>query len=111
IDNVVVLTGDIHTSWANDLPLPGYDTSNRENSVGVEFVATSITSNNELPPFASESLIYGLAPYVRYVNLYMHGYYVLDITPQRVQADFKFVSTITEKPYTDTLGPAWYVNA
>lgn len=110
IENVVVLTGDIHTSWANDLPLPGYDTSNRENSVGVEFVATSITSNNELPPFASESLIYGLAPYVRYVNLYMHGYYVLDVRPNRVQADFKFVSTITEKPYQDTLGPAWYVN-
>lgn len=104
IENVVVLTGDIHTSWANDLPLPGYDTSNRENSVGVEFVATSITSNNELPPFASESLIYGLAPYVRYVNLYMHGYYVLDITPQRVQADFKFVSTITEKLYNAPWG-------
>ena len=110
ISNVVVLTGDIHTSWANDLPLPNYDTANRENSVGVEFVATSITSNNELPPLVSEALIYGMAPHVRYVNLYMHGYYVLDVTPQRTQADYVFVSTITSQAYVDSAGPSWYVN-
>ena len=111
IDNIVVLTGDIHTSWANDLPLAGYDANNRENSIGVEFVATSITSNNELPPLVSEPLIYNFASYVRYVNLYMHGYYVLDITPQRAQGDFVFVSTITSQNYVDSAGPSWYVNA
>lgn len=110
IDNLVVLTGDIHTSWANDLPLPGYDSTHRENSLGVEFVATSITSNNELPNMVSEPLVYNLAQYVRYVNLYMHGYYVLDITPARTQADYVFMSTILNQTYTDSAGPSWYVN-
>jgi len=111
INNVVVLTGDIHTSWANDLPLPDYDSTHRENSAGVEFVATSITSSNELPPLISEVAIYGLAQYVRYVNLSKHGYYVLDITPQRTQADYVFVSDILSKSYTPETGPGWYVNA
>lgn len=49
IDNVVVLTGDIHSSWGNDLSLNPYDpavydpTTGR-GSVGVEFVTPGVTS-------------------------------------------------------------------
>ncbi|MBK8657955.1 MAG: alkaline phosphatase D family protein [Bacteroidetes bacterium] len=100
IRNVVVLTGDIHTAWANDLPLAGYDTANRSKSVGVEFVAPSITSGNELPPLITAPVISSLAPHVRYVELVQHGYYVLDVTPQRTQADFIYVSSIESKAYT-----------
>lgn len=110
IKNVVVLTGDIHTSWANDLPLPGYDTTNRNNSIGVEFVTPSISSGNELPQLVTESTIYSLADYVRYVDLTLHGYYVLDITPVRTQGDFVFVSNVTTQNYTVSTTPSWYVN-
>ena len=48
INNMVVLTGDIHTSWANDLPLSGYNASTGANSAGVEFVATSFFSEFSL---------------------------------------------------------------
>ena len=44
IDNIIVLTGDIHTSWVNDIPLSNYDASNCTGSVGVEYVVTSVTS-------------------------------------------------------------------
>lgn len=112
IQNMVVLTGDIHTSWANDLPLPGYDTAHRQNSVGVEFVTTSVTSGNDkLPPFVSEGVIYSLGPYVRYVDLTRHGYLVLDVTPQKVQADFVYVSTISSKNFSTTFGPCLFVNS
>ncbi len=100
IQNVVVLTGDIHTAWANDLPLAGYDTANRSKSMGVEFVAPSITSGNELPPLITAPVISSLAAHVRYVELVQHGYYVLDVTPQRTQADFIYVSSIESKAYS-----------
>jgi alkaline phosphatase D len=110
IKNVVVLTGDIHTAWANDLPLSNYDSLNRNNSVGVEFVTPSISSGNELPQQISVVTIYALAQHVRYVDLSLHGYYVLDLTPQRTQSDFVYVSTVTSKNYSIIQGPSWYVN-
>ncbi len=110
IDNVVVLTGDIHTAWANDLPLAGYDAQNRNNSVGVEFVTPSISSGNELPQLVTSTTIYALAQYVRYVELVLHGYYILDVTPARTQGDFVYVSNVTTQNYTVSSGPSWYVN-
>ncbi len=112
IQNVVVLTGDIHTAWANDLPLAGYDSLNRQNSVGVEFVAASISSSNDkIPPIVNQSFIYSLAQHVRYVELVLHGYYVLDITPARAQADFVYVSNVLTKNFTVSDGESWYVNS
>ncbi len=108
--NVVVLTGDIHTAWANDLPQPGYDAQNRNFSAGVEFVAPSITSGNELPPLITAPVISSLAPHVRYVELVLHGYYVLDITPQRTQADFVYVSDIATQTFTAGSANHWCIN-
>lgn len=111
IQNVVVLTGDIHTSWANDLPLTGYDTSHRQNSAGVEFVCSSITSGNELDPLITAQLILSLAPHVRHVDLTQHGYNILDITPARTQNDFVYVSTVASKSFTSATPISWYVNS
>ncbi|MCW5907825.1 MAG: alkaline phosphatase D family protein [Chitinophagales bacterium] len=111
LENIVVLTGDIHTGWANDLPQPGYDAQNRNLSAGVEFVTPSITSGNELPPLITAPVISSLAPHVRYVELVLHGYYVLDFTPQRTQADFVYVSTITAQTFTASSTNHWCVNA
>ncbi len=110
ISNVVVLTGDIHTSWANDLPLPNYDSSTHQNSVGVEFVVGSVTSGNELPPLITAPVISSIAKHVRYVDLVQHGYYVMDVTPSRTQTDFVYVSTILNQNFTVSTGPSWCVN-
>lgn len=111
IQNVVVLTGDIHTSWANDLPLNGYDASHRDSSAGVEFVAPSITSGNELPQIITPATIYSLAPHVRYVDLTQHGYYLLDVRPAKTQCDFVYVDNVTSQTFTTGVGPSWCVNA
>jgi alkaline phosphatase D len=50
VKNVVVLTGDIHTSWCNDVPGPGYNSGSGAGSVCVEFVGPSVTSGNSPLP-------------------------------------------------------------
>lgn len=103
IENLVVLTGDIHTSWANNLEKGGQ-------KVGVEFVATSITTMNS-PVALPASVISSANPHIKYVDLVKHGYYILDINQERVQADFNYVGNIEDaNDNTHTEGPYWYTN-
>lgn len=99
--DVVVLTGDIHSSWACDLPVD----RNASTSVGVEFVTPSVTSDGfyeivraflggpapEVAVGATRQVtgsVQQVNPWVRYLDGVGHGYTVIDVTPQRVQADF-----------------------
>jgi alkaline phosphatase D len=70
IDNVVVLTGDIHTSWGNDIPHHdlNYDPNTGEGSVGVEFVTTSITSGSS-PVSVGQSIVTAANPHMKFVDL------------------------------------------
>lgn len=110
IENVVVLTGDIHTSWANDVPGPGsYDPNTGAGSAFVEFVTPGITSGVEgIGGIAS--LVQSSNPHVKYVDLAKHGYIVLDINKNRVQADWVYVSEINNSVYTPSEDASWYVN-
>ena len=106
IDNAIVLTGDIHTAWANDLPLPNYVPASGANSAAVEFVTTSITSSNG-GLTVTPAFVQTLNPHVKFVDLQQHGYFILNITPERTQADYVFVSDITNKTYTSSVSPSW----
>ncbi|MBI1288884.1 MAG: T9SS type A sorting domain-containing protein [Flavobacteriales bacterium] len=101
IENLVVLTGDIHTAWAMNLE--------KDNSkVGVEFVCTSITTQNSPLP-VPVSAISGANPHIKYAKLTGHGYYILDINHDRVQADFQWVGDIENaNDMSATEGPYWY---
>ena len=101
----VVLTGDIHSSWANDLPTDydGYRID-RRSSVGVEFVCPSITSDGfkeVLGSAGTAQLVTGAFqasnPWVRYLEGIGHGFAVLDVTPERVQTDFFFLRSGGDK--------------
>lgn len=109
IENIVVLTGDIHTSWANDIPLNGYVSSTGENSAGVEYVTTSITSPG-FPIGIGASLVQSFNPHVKYVNLNMRGYMVLDITKEKTQAEWYHVDNINTTSYSESMANAFYVN-
>jgi alkaline phosphatase D len=95
IRNMVVLTGDIHTSWGNDLPRTGYVPNTGANSAGVEFVTTSVTSPG-LPLPLPAALVQTFNTHVKYVDLDQRGYLILDVNHQRVQGDWFYVSTITQ---------------
>jgi alkaline phosphatase D len=121
IDNVVVLTGDIHTSWALDLtpdpydPLV-YDPVTGEGALAVEFVTPSVTSANFefLGPAgvaASEAAVRADNPHVKYVDLDGHGYLVIDVTPQRVQGDWFHVDTVLRPSDAERHVASWQVRA
>ena len=93
--NPIVLTGDIHSNWVNDLKV---DFRNPKSpAVGTEFVGTSITSGGDgvdLP----ERLVGVMAenPFVRFYNG-QRGYVSCSVTPQRWQTDYQVVDFVTKK--------------
>ena len=103
--DAVFLTGDIHSTWAADLPLdPGTylgSPSPLSPSAGVEFVCPSVTSDNldEItgsPPRTSsvavEEAIKGANRHIKELEFDSHGYSVVDVTRERVQFDTWFIS-------------------
>lgn len=108
IQNVVVLTGDIHTSWANDLPTATYNSSTGSGSAGVEFVVTSVTS----PGLAAAQsvgapVLQGLNGHMKYIDLAEKGYYVLDVNKTRAQADWFYVDRIDQLSTVENYGTSW----
>jgi alkaline phosphatase D len=109
VNDVVVLTGDIHTAWANDVPLSrsAYNASTGAGSRLVEFVTTSVTSGNAGFP-VPQSVISSANPWVKYANLNSHGYCLLDVDSTRVQGDFWNLSTISTRNETESWEQGWY---
>jgi len=92
LDNVVILTGDIHMSWAFDVVPEGaqaYDPSSGEGSIAVELVAPSVTSPS-VDQGPGETLAEAALeePHVRLAQLWKRGYLLLDIDHERLQAEW-----------------------
>lgn len=107
IRNCVFLTGDIHSSYACDLPANPSTYSSTPVSLATEFVCTSVTSDNvneilgapervpngqggyvRYPGSAGfEQLVRSFNAWVRDVNLDYHGFCVVDVTSTRTQVD------------------------
>jgi alkaline phosphatase D len=111
IDNVVVLTGDIHTAWAMDLPynLNNYKPATGEGSLAVEFVCTSVTSGSSpipLPPIYNliENL---LLPHIKYVDLNKKGYSLLNLQPDKATGHFYSVKNIGINTTEQKFEEAW----
>ncbi|MBV1862329.1 MAG: alkaline phosphatase D family protein [Nannocystaceae bacterium] len=93
--NVVVLTGDIHSSWAFDLavdPAGTYDPADGSGSVGVEFVVPAVSSPG-FPLNAGPALL-AANPHLRWIDIRERGYLLLDVDTQRVQASWWFVDEV-----------------
>ncbi len=117
IENVVVLTGDIHTAWANDLPYnrleygASPDQPNK-GSVGVEFVTTSVTSSSSPFPIPPDlyGIIRGALPHIKYVNLFLKGYGLLNLEEDKATNDFYSIEYINFPGADDKLQSSWFVN-
>ena len=92
--NPIVLTGDIHSNWVNDLQV---DSSNEKSPVvATEFVGTSISSggngaeaNKDTPKLYSEN------PFVKFYN-YERGYVSCELTPKTYTSHYRTVSFVTK---------------
>ncbi len=99
--DLVVLAGDTHNAWANNLRL-------NDEAVGVEF-ATSSVSSPGLESFLglttpesvaqTESALTQLIPNLQYANLSDRGYLSLSFSPSEVRAEWIFVSNIQDTHY------------
>ncbi len=109
IKDVVILTGDIHTSWCNDVPGPNYDQNTGAGAICPEFVGTSVTSMNSPLPVGA-GIIKSLNPHMKYINLTDKGFYTLDVKKNRTQADYTYMNTVTQIDNQELIGPSYYVN-
>jgi alkaline phosphatase D len=93
ISNPVVLTGDIHTNWANELVADFDGLDGR--SAGVEFVGTSISSGGDgtAEPRNLDALL-AENPCVKFHNA-ERGYVRCEVTPERWTTDYRTVPYVS----------------
>ena len=116
VRNIVFLSGDVHSSWAIDLKLDPHDPE--QDSIAVEFATTSLTSENlddemgwepRTGAIEVEEEIIADSPHIHWCELDSHGYVVVDVTHERVQADWYFVDDIRAPAPGERLGGSWLV--
>lgn len=100
----VVLTGDIHSSWAMDIPRDPerYDPLTGEGSVAVEIVTPGVTSPlvpGEFGPLGAEGLeqLAGRVPHILWADLKRRGFVIVDIDRDRVQADWYHLDDVAAR--------------
>jgi alkaline phosphatase D len=120
IRDTVFLTGDIHSGWAADLPADPLTYPATGDSVGVELVCTSVTSDNlddilGTPPrtasLAVETAIKANNPHVKYLDFDSHGFSVLEVTPAGVQMDWFTLVDRTDPRSAAVWSTSWRVPA
>lgn len=92
--NPVVIAGDIHSNWVNNLQVNCDD--EKSPVVGTEFVGTSISSGGdgvERPKFTDE--LYSENPFVKFFNA-ERGYVSCEVTPKLWTAKYQVVPVVTK---------------
>ncbi|PEQ14563.1 alkaline phosphatase [Novosphingobium sp. PC22D] len=92
----IVLAGDSHAFWANQLA----DDSGK--AVAVELGTTGITSpspGDSIPQLALGELLAGVSPEVLFCDQKSKGYILLELTKERAVADYVAMSTIEQREY------------
>lgn len=97
--HLVVFTGDVHSSWAYDIardPFATYHPQSGRGAIGSEIVTSSVTSPSGLNAERAAALLKA-RPHLKYVEGEHRGYVVVDMTRERLQADWWFVPTVMER--------------
>lgn len=119
MSNVLFLTGDIHSSWANDVPVDA-GTYPLSPSVATEFVCCSVTSDGisdtlkAKPRTVSvglETAIKTLNRHIRFVELDSHGSTVLTVTPDEARMDWYFIADRARKNSPSRLAASYRVRS
>ncbi|MEZ4916930.1 MAG: alkaline phosphatase D family protein [Chitinophagales bacterium] len=119
LKNNVILTGDIHTTWVNNVP------GNSTSTASAEFVVTSVTSPGldvietalgQLPQWllnafggSVPAVIKSFNSHMEYVNIEDHGYMILTVTPNKAQGDYVWLDRESIDT-TDSYGPSYQTN-
>lgn len=116
--DVVFLTGDIHTSWANELTTKA---TGPWSPAAAEFVVPSVTTDNvddflRLSPDnvvskLGATLIRATNPHVRWTELDGHGYGVLEVSPASCRMDWYHLADRTKPTTSSEWVASWSVSA
>jgi alkaline phosphatase D len=104
IDNVVILTGDAHSSWGIDIARDpfdprAYDPVTGRGSLAIELIAPGVTSPAIADPIealASQQRYEATHPHIKFCQQHDRGYFVVDVTHERLRAQWYFVSSVRE---------------
>ena len=120
VDDVVVLTGDYHESFAADVPSAIGTYSVDNNSVAVEFVVPSVTSpglgetlelggfpEGDLVNTAFEANIAASNPWIPFHEGHSNGFAVIELTAERAQLDFVFLADRMDPSTAATVQASW----
>ncbi|MFC5647969.1 alkaline phosphatase D family protein, partial [Paenibacillus solisilvae] len=93
LSNLLVLTGDVHWNWANEIKA---DFNNPDSEIlGAEFVGTSITSGGDGYDINdTQKAIIAENPHLKFFNS-QRGYVRCTLTPESVQADYRVVPYVS----------------
>ena len=99
----VVVSGDSHAAWANDL----YDASGK--LVAAEFAGTSVTSPSwgDMMPGIGREIAAANPKVVRFCDQDDKGYLYLTLTRDTATARYMTVSTVLAKPYALGCAAVW----
>ena len=98
LGNLVILTGDAHSSWGFDVsrnPWAGYVAATGKGSLAVELVTPAISSPTPLlfsgkdGPDAAAAVRVAF-PHLKYLEGVSHGYVIVDLTPALMSASWYF---------------------
>jgi alkaline phosphatase D len=94
ITNLIVLSGDVHSSWIADLKADFADPQSP--AVGTEFVGMSISSNfrSEFIPIIEAALLDPVNAHVKFFNGTYHGYVRCTVEPEQWRSDYRVVDTV-----------------
>lgn len=92
IRNAVILGGDVHSFWGNDVKENFDDPTSRV--VASEIVTSCLASRNG--PEALFGPAPALNPHVRFLDNRHAGYVLLDIDSERINADFRAVDDLAD---------------
>jgi alkaline phosphatase D len=103
--NLVVVSGDSHNAWANNLR----DAAG--NAIGVEFATSSVTSTgleiehrNVGRQFLADSMV-RMIPDLKFAETSHRGYVVLTLTDSSATGEWVFVSSVLDNSFTAFSGP------
>ena len=105
--NLVVFTGDVHSSWAYDIaPNPfdtkHYDPATGQGAIGTELITPAISSPPAFNRSQTAKIVAG-RPHLKYFSSDYNGYLVVDLTRAQLQADWWSVPTVRERTSEERL--------
>jgi alkaline phosphatase D len=109
VDNPVIVTGDIHASGVGTVTADPDDPTSP--ALVPELVGTSISSTFPEAFIALVEQAAAASPSIRYVQPRQRGYVVCEVTPDALEAAFRYVSTAARPDAELTTGARWVVAA